>query len=76
MVEQAVPHVGTVDSGPKVIRVVWTEQKDLKHTNTCVGYITTDARELVWQRHTNRDGSWIEVRRACVCVVMDGLDYI
>ena len=29
--------VETVDKGPKVIRVVWTEQKALKHTNICMG---------------------------------------
>ena len=33
----AVPHVGTVDRGPKVIHAVWMEQKALKHTNTCMG---------------------------------------
>ena len=34
-VAQAVPHVRTVDKGPKVTQTVWTEQKALKHTNTC-----------------------------------------
>ena len=47
-VTQAVPHVGTVDRGPNVIRIVWTEQKALKHTNTCVGYIMVEAHEMVW----------------------------
>ena len=37
VVAQALPYVGTVDSGPKVFRVVWMEQKDLEHTNTCMG---------------------------------------
>ena len=36
-VAQDVPHVETVDSGPKVIRAVWMEQKDLKHTTKSVG---------------------------------------
>ena len=46
-VAQAVPHVGTVDRGPKVIYVVWTEQQTLKHTNACVGYIVAEAYESV-----------------------------
>ena len=35
-----------------------------------------EARESVQQRHANRGGSRIEVRRACVCVVVDELDYM
>ena len=35
-----------------------------------------EARELVWQRHASRGGSRTEVRRACVCVVVDELDYM
>ena len=66
MVAHAVPHVGTVDRGPQVIHIVWTEQKDLKHTNTYVGYIVEEARDSMRQRHANRGGSWTEVRRA-VC---------
>ena len=76
VVAQAVPHVRTVDSGPKIICVVWTEQKALKHTNTCMGYITAKARETVQQRHANRGGSRTEVKRACVFVAVDGIDYI
>ena len=37
VVVQAVDHVKIVDNGPKVIRIVWIEQKALKHTNTCMG---------------------------------------
>ena len=70
------PHVGTVDRGPKVIRVVWTEQKALKHTNTCVGYIAIEACESVRKRHTNRGDSQTEVGTACVCVAVDELDYM
>ena len=66
-IAHAVPHVGMVDRGPKVIHVVWMEQKALKHTNTCVGQIVVEACETVQQRHANRGGSWIEVRRVCVC---------
>ena len=46
-VEQVVPHVGMVDRGPKVIRAVWMEQKALKHTNTCVGYIAAEDHDSV-----------------------------
>ena len=60
------PHVGMVDSGPKVICAVWREKMALKHTNTCTGYITTEAHKSVRQRHANQGGSWIEVRRV-VC---------
>ena len=76
MVAHAAPHVGIVDRGPKVIYAVWTEQKALKHTNTCVGYITAEACVMVRQRHTNRGGSQTEVRKVCVCVVVDELDYM
>ena len=76
MVAHAVPHVGMMERGPKVIRVVWMEQKALKHTNRCMGYIAAEARESVWQRHANQSGSRIEVGRVCVCVVVDGLDYM
>ena len=58
------PHVGTVDSGPKVICAVWMEQMALKHTNTWTGLIEAEARELVRQRHANQSGSRTEVRRA------------
>ena len=57
------PHVETVNRGPKVIRVVWTEQKAHKHTNTCVGQIAAEARESVQQRHANQGGSRTEVKR-------------
>ena len=53
VVARVVPHVGTVHRGPKVIHGVWTDQKALKHTNTCVGYIVAEAHEMVWQRHAN-----------------------
>ena len=53
VVAHAVPHVGTVGRGPQVIHVVWMEQKALKHTNTCMGYIMVEACESVRQRHTN-----------------------
>ena len=59
-------HVGTVDSGPKVIRAVWMEQVALKHTNTCTGQIAAEARKLVRQRHANRSGSQTEDKRV-VC---------
>ena len=72
----AVPHVGTVDRGPEVIGVLWMEQKALKHTNTCVGYIVAEACETVWYMHANQGGSRTEVRRACVCVAVDELDYM
>ena len=58
-----VPHVGTVDSGPKVIRVVWMEKVALEHANTCMGYIAVEAHESVWQRHINRGASQTKVRR-------------
>ena len=35
-----------------------------------------EAHESVRQRHANRGGSQIEVKRACVCVAMDKLDYM
>ena len=68
--------VAQVDRGPKVSCAVWMEQKALKHTNTCMGYIVAEAYESVRQRHANKGGSWIEVRRACVCVAVDELDYM
>ena len=70
------PNVGTVYRGPKVICAVQTAQKALKHTNTCVGYIAVEAYETVWQRHANRGGSRTKVKRACVCVNVDGLDHM
>ena len=73
---RAVPHVEMVDRGPKVICAVWMEQKALKHTNTCVGYIAAEARESMGKRHANRGGSRTEVRRACVRVAVDGIDYM
>ena len=75
-VAQAVRRVRTVDRGPKVIHIVWMDQKALKHTNTFVGYIVAEACKSVQQRHANRGGCRTEVRRACVCVVVDGLDYM
>ena len=41
-----------------------------------MGYIAVEAYELVRQRHANRGGSLTEVRRVCVCVVVDELDYM
>ena len=73
---QAVTHVVTVDRGPKVIHTVWMQQKALKHTNTCVGYIVAKVCDSMWQRHANRGGSRIDIRRACVCVAVDELDYM
>ena len=35
-----------------------------------------EARESVQQRHANWSGSWIEVRRVCVCVAVDELDHM
>ena len=35
-----------------------------------------EAHKSMQQRHVNRGGSRIEVRRACVCVAMDELDYM
>ena len=49
-----VPHVGIVDSGPKVICIVWMEQIALKHTNTCMRWIVVEERELVRKRHAHR----------------------
>ena len=73
---QVVPHVGIVDKGPKVIRIVWMEQKALKHTNTCMGYIIAEVCETVRQRYTNRGGFWKDIKRECVCVAVDELDYM
>ena len=75
-VAQEMPHVGMVESGPKVIHAVWTEQKALKHTSTCVGQIATESCESVRQRHANRGGYLTEVKRACVCVMVDELDHM
>ena len=63
VVARAVPHVETVDRGPKVIHAVWMKQKALKDTNTCTGQIAIGARESVRQRHANQGGSQTEVRR-------------
>ena len=71
-----VPHVKMMDKGPKVIRAIWMEQKDLKHTNTYVRYIVAEANETVRQRNANQGGSLIEVRRESVCVNVDGLDHM
>ena len=47
------PHVVTVDSGPKVIRVVWMEQVALEHT-----------RDKIQQRHVNRCGRGMQTKVA------------
>ena len=48
------PHVETVDSGPKVIHVVWMEQVDLNHTSTCMGLIVEKEDESMRQRCASR----------------------
>ena len=35
-----------------------------------------EARDSVRQRHANRSGSQTEVKRACVCVQVNELDYM
>ena len=38
--------------------------------------IPIHAWDRLWHRHANRGGSRTEVRRACVCVVVDELDHM